>query len=175
VAAGDQLALADLYDATSRAVYGLLLRILADPCAAEEVLLDVFTQAWRRASTYSAERGTPLAWLMTIARSRAIDRLRRGRQERVRAEPLETVAELAATGRSAEEDVTARERGALVRAALAALPPEQREVIELAYYGGLSHSEIAAERGLPLGTVKTRTRLGLSRLRESLKSAYEGI
>jgi RNA polymerase sigma-70 factor, ECF subfamily len=175
VAAGDQLALADLYDATSRAVYGLLLRILADPGAAEEVLLDVYTQAWRQARSYSAERGSPLAWLTTIARSRAIDRLRRGRHERGRSEPLEAVAGLAAAGATAEEDVTARERGALVRAALAALPPEQREVIELAYYGGLSHSEIAAERGLPLGTVKTRTRLGLSRLRETLGPAYEGM
>ena len=174
-AAGDQQALADLYDATSRTVYGLLLRILGDPAAAEEVLLDVYTQAWRQAADYSAARGSPLAWLTTIARSRAIDRLRRGRQERERSEPLEAVAQVAAAGASAEEDVTARERGAVVRAALSALPPEQREVIELAYYGGLSHSEIAAARGLPLGTVKTRTRLGLTRLRETLKSAYEGM
>jgi len=175
VAAGDQQALADLYDATSRAVYGLLLRILADAGTAEEVLLDVYTQAWRQAASYSAVRGSPMAWLTTIARSRAIDRLRRGRQERERCEPLDRAAQAAAPGASAEDDVTARERGAVVRAALAALPPEQRDVIELAYFGGLSHTEIAAERGLPLGTVKTRTRLGLTRLRETLKTAYEGM
>ena len=175
VAAGDQQALAALYDATSRAVYGLLLRVLADPGAAEEVLLDVYTQAWRQAADYSAGRGSPMAWLTTIARSRAIDRLRRGRQERGRCERLEAAGQAAAAGASAEEDVARRERGAAVRAALAALPAEQREVIELAYYGGLSHSEIAAARGLPLGTVKTRTRLGLTRLRETLKAAYEGI
>ncbi|MDQ3805910.1 MAG: RNA polymerase subunit sigma, partial [Acidobacteriota bacterium] len=106
VAAGDQQALAALYDATSRAVYGLLLRILADPGAAEEVLLDVYTQAWRQASDYSAGRGSPMAWLTTIARSRAIDRLRRGRQERARSEPLEAVEQVAALGASVEEDVT---------------------------------------------------------------------
>jgi RNA polymerase sigma-70 factor (ECF subfamily) len=175
VAGGDQQALADLYDATNRTLYGLLLRVLGDAGAAEEVLLDVFTQAWRQAGDYRAERGSPMAWLTTIARSRAIDRLRRGRQERGLTEPLDALAQVAAAGASVEEDVTARERGAVVRAALAALPPEQREVIELAYYGGLSHSEIAAARGLPLGTVKTRTRLGLMRLRESLQSAYEGM
>lgn len=174
-AAGDQRALAELFDATGRAVYGLLLRILADAGAAEEVLLDVYAQAWRQAASYSAERGSPLAWLTTIARSRALDRLRRTRQERGRSEPLDAVAELPAAGLNAEETVAERERGALVRAALGALPAEQREVIELAYYRGLSHSEIAAARGLPLGTVKTRTRLGLARLREALRAAYEGV
>ncbi|HEV3469886.1 MAG TPA: sigma-70 family RNA polymerase sigma factor [Pyrinomonadaceae bacterium] len=174
-AGGDQQALAALYDATSRTVYGLLLRILADQGAAEEVLLDVYAQVWRQAADYSAARGSPMAWLTTIARSRAIDRLRRGRQERERAEPLEAFEQVAAMGASVEDDVTARERAGVVRAALSALPAEQREVIELAYYGGLSHSEIAAARGLPLGTVKTRTRLGLTRLRETLKSAYEGM
>lgn len=172
---GDQQALAALYDATNRAVYGLLLRILGDAGAAEEVLLDVFTQVWRQAAGYSAERGSPMAWLTTIARSRAIDRLRRTRQERERTEPLDALAQISGGGPSVEQDVLERERGAVVRAALEALPPEQREVIELAYFGGLSHSEIAAARGLPLGTVKTRTRLGLGRLRESLKSAYKGI
>ena len=108
------------------------------------------------------------------ARSRAIDRLRRGRQERQRTEPLEEAA-YSAGGESAEEEVRAGEVRAVVRAALDALAPEQREVIELAYYGGMSHSEIAAARGLPLGTVKTRTRLGMMRLREMLRPVYEGI
>ena len=174
VADGDQQALAALYDATSRTVYGLLLRILSDASAAEEVLLDVYTQAWRQAAAYSPARGTPLAWLTTIARSRAIDRLRRGRQEQQRTEPLEEGA-YSAGGESAEEAVRAGEVRAVVRAALDALAPEQREVIELAYYGGMSHSEIAAARNLPLGTVKTRTRLGMMRLREILRPVYEGV
>src|SRR5215208_5294078 len=95
VAEGDDRALASLYDATSRAVYGLLLRILSDPSSAEEVLLDVYAQVWRRAASYDAERGKPLAWLTTIARSRAVDRLRRGRQEQRLSEPLEAAARAA--------------------------------------------------------------------------------
>jgi RNA polymerase sigma-70 factor (ECF subfamily) len=175
VAEGDQQALATLYDTTSRTVYGLLLRILADPSAAEEVLLDVYAQVWRQAGVYSRERGTPMAWLTTIARSRAIDRLRRTRQEQQRTGPLDEASRAAAGGESVEEGVRAGEVREVVRAALDALVPEQREVIELAYYGGMSHSEIAVARGLPLGTVKTRTRLGMMRLREMLKPAWEGI
>ena len=174
VAEGDEQALASLYDATSRTVYGLLLRVLSDPSSAEEVLLDVYAQVWRQAASYCPERGRPLAWLTTIARSRAIDRLRRGRNEQQRAVPLDEAAR-AAGGESVEEGVRAGEVRAVVRAALDALTPEQRDVIELAYYGGMSHSEIAAARGLPLGTVKTRTRLGMMRLREMLKPAWEGI
>jgi RNA polymerase sigma-70 factor, ECF subfamily len=174
IAEGNDQALASLYDATSRTVYGLLLRILSDPSSAEEVLLDVYTQVWRQARSYSAERGRPLAWLTTIARSRAIDRLRRGRQEHQLNVPLEE-ATRAAHGDSIEDGVLAGELGAVVRAALDELAPEQREVIELAYYGGMSHSEIAAARNLPLGTVKTRTRLGMMRLREMLKPAWEGM
>src|SRR5215207_3411363 len=174
VAEGDNQALASLYDATSRTVYGLLLRILSDPSSAEEVLLDVYAQVWRQAAGYAPERGRPLAWLTTIARSRAIDRLRRSRNEQQRTVPLDEAAR-AAGGESVEEGVRAGEVRAVVRAALDALAPEQRDVIELAYYGGMSHSEIAAARGLPLGTVKTRTRLGMMRLREVLSPAWEGI
>jgi RNA polymerase sigma-70 factor (ECF subfamily) len=174
VAEGNEQALASLYDATSRTVYGLLLRILSDPSSAEEVLLDVYAQVWRQAASYSPERGRPLAWLTTIARSRAIDRVRRTRQEQQREAPLDEAIR-SAGGESVEEGVRAGEVRAVIRAALDGLAPEQREVIELAYYGGMSHSEIAAARGLPLGTVKTRTRLGLMRLREVLKPAWEGI
>jgi RNA polymerase sigma-70 factor (ECF subfamily) len=174
VAGGDQQALATLYDATSRTVYGLLLRILSDPSTAEEVLLDVYTQVWRQAGSYSAARGKPMAWLTTIARSRAIDRLRRGRQEQMHRAPLDEAVR-ASSGAGVEECVLASEVSAVVRAALDELAPEQREVIELAYYGGMSHSEIAAARGLPLGTVKTRTRLGMMRLRQMLRPAWEGM
>jgi len=174
VAAGDQQALASLYDATSRAVFGLLLRIIPDAAAAEEVLLDVYTQAWRRASSFDERRGSPMAWLTTIARSRALDRLRRGRTEREHTEPLESVEWSAAGGDDVEGGVREGEQRAVVLAALAELSDEQREVIEMAYYGGYSQSEIAAAKGLPLGTVKTRTRLGLMRLRELLGPAQRG-
>jgi RNA polymerase sigma-70 factor (ECF subfamily) len=173
VAVGDQSAMATLYDSTSRLVYGLALRILGNAATAEDVLMDVYTQVWRQASQYDDKRGAPLAWLTTIARSRAIDRLRSGAQEQRRHEPLESVS-LSAPTTSAEDFMIASEMQKLVRVALASLSPEQREVIELAYYGGYSHSEIAAKLGQPLGTVKTRTRLGMMKLREMLKPTYEG-
>src|SRR3989440_9637606 len=104
VADADQQALASLYDATSRTVYGLLLRILADASTAEEVLLDVYAQVWRQAASYSAERGSPLAWLTTIARSRAIDRLRRGRLQRQRTESLDALTQVVGTVAATAED-----------------------------------------------------------------------
>jgi RNA polymerase sigma-70 factor (ECF subfamily) len=174
VAAGDEHALASLYDDTSRLVFGLLLRILNDAGAAEEVLLDVYTQVWRQAATYSTERGAPLAWLTTIARSRAIDRLRAVREKQQRTEPLEASLYKSAASEDVEEEWAAREMQKAVRAALDALPPEQRELIELAYFGGMSHGEIAEAKGQPLGTVKTRIRLGMSKLRDALKLSYGG-
>ena len=173
IAGGDQQALSALYDATNHLVYGLVLRIVRDTGASEEVLLDVYTQVLRQAASYRAERGAPSAWLLTIARSRAIDRLRAGRSERQRREPLDLATERAG-GENVEETVATRELQRVVCAALDALTPEQREVIQLAYYGGLSHSEIAARTGQPLGTVKTRTRLGMLKLRELLKPTYKG-
>ncbi len=167
-ARGDQSALAALYDNTNRLVYGLILRVLGDSSTAEEVLLDVYTQVWRQAASYDTSRGTPLAWLTTIARSRAIDRLRSGWQERQRKEPLDTINDRETVAANPEETTVASERQRFVRQALSSLSPEQREVIELAYYGGLSHSEIAAKLNQPLGTVKTRTRLGMIKLREAL-------
>jgi RNA polymerase sigma-70 factor (ECF subfamily) len=170
-AAGDQQAVSELYDATNRLVYGLVLRILGDEAAAEEVLLDVYMQVWRQASNYDAGRGAPLAWLATIARSRAIDRLRAGRQHFQRTSSLETVSQQS-TGESLEEAAYVTELQGLVREALKAISAEQREALELAYYGGMSHSEIAERLGQPLGTVKTRIRLGMMKLREILKPEY---
>ncbi|HWT01698.1 MAG TPA: sigma-70 family RNA polymerase sigma factor [Pyrinomonadaceae bacterium] len=170
-AGGDQQAVSELYDATSRMIYGLVLRILGDEAAAEEVLLDVFMQVWRQASSYDAERGSPLAWLATIARSRAIDRLRAGRQHWQRTSSLETVSQQS-TGESLEEAAYVTELRAIVREALASLSAEQREALELAYYAGMSHSEIAERLGQPLGTVKTRIRLGMMKLRELIKPEY---
>jgi RNA polymerase sigma-70 factor (ECF subfamily) len=174
VASGDQSALSTLYDATSRLVFGLVVRIVSDRETAEEVLLDVFTQVWRQASSYDTGRGAPLAWLMTIARSRAIDRLRSGKHDQQNKEPLDSIGEVSATGADPEETTVNSERQRLVRAALDTLSPEQREVIELAYYSGLSHSEIALKLGQPLGTVKTRTRLGMIKLRDTLKPLLGG-
>ena len=168
VATGDQSALATLYDATNRLIYSLILRVLSDVSSAEEVLVNVYTQVWRQAASYDANRGAPLAWMATIARSRAIDRLRSGWQDQRRKEPLEVLGDAPANAASPEETTAASERQRFVREALNILTPEQREVIELAYYSGLSHSEIAEKLKQPLGTVKTRTRLGMMKLREAL-------
>jgi RNA polymerase sigma-70 factor, ECF subfamily len=173
VADGDQAALATLYDTTNRIVYGLIMRVLSDTSTAEEVLLDVYTQVWRQAASYDTQRGTPLAWLTTIARSRAIDRLRSGWQDQQRKEPLDTLGDTPTAAANPEEVTVTSERQRLVRAALDSLSPEQRDVIELAYYSGLSHSEIAAKLNQPLGTVKTRTRLGMMKLREALRPILE--
>lgn len=174
VAEGDQSALTTLYDATSRLVFGLVLRIINDRSTAEEVLLDVYTQVWRQATSYDSKRGAPLAWMMTIARSRAIDRLRAGKQEQLHKEPLDSVGELRSKGQSPEDATEISERQKIVREALDTLSTEQREVLELAYFSGLSHSEIALQLGQPLGTVKTRTRLGMMKLRELLKPVLGG-
>ena len=174
VADGDQSALTTLYDSTSRLVFGLILRVVTDRSSAEEVLLDVYTQVWRQASTYDTKRGAPLAWLMTIARTRGIDRLRSGKHEHQHKESLDAIGEVGATTASPETETVSAERRELVRSALEKLSAEQREVIELAYYSGLSHSEIALRLGQPLGTVKTRTRLGMMKLRDMLRPMLEG-
>src|SRR6185369_17259993 len=161
-------------DTTSRMVFGLIVRIIGDRETAEEVLLDVFTQVWRQASSYDTNRGAPLAWLMTIARSRAIDRLRSGKHDQQNKEPLDSIGDVSAKSASPEEDTVNSERQRLVRSALDTLSPEQREVIELAYFSGLSHSEIALKLGQPLGTVKTRTRLGMIKLRDMLRPILGG-
>ena len=168
VAEGDQSAFTAFYEATKKIVFGLVVRVVTDRAVAEEVLLDVYTQAWRQARTYDIERGSPVAWLTTIARSRAIDRLRSGRYEQQNREPIENAGELRTSSLNPEESSVISERQAMVRDALDSLSPEQREVLELAYYSGLSHTEIAARLGHPLGTVKTRTRLAMMKLRDML-------
>ena len=168
IASKDQSALAEFYDETSRLAFGLILRVINDRSTAEEVLLDVYSQVWRKATDYSPERGSPLAWLMTIARTRALDRLRSTRVELSRKEPLEAVGEKAASSISPEEASFEREQQRVVRSALAKLSEDQRKAIELAFFGGLSHSEIADHLGQPLGTVKTRIRLGMMKLKDEL-------
>lgn len=167
IARRDEAALGALYDATSPWIYGLVLRIVRDRQIADEVSLDVYMQAWNGARTYSADRGTVRAWLVTMARSRALDRLRRSS---VRREV--TVSDLPDPAAPAddrpESDLEATELRANVSGALSALPAPQRECIELAFYEGLTHSEIARRRGQPLGTVKTQIRRGIGKLRQTL-------
>lgn len=171
---GDQAALARLYDSTNRLVYGLILRIVSNTHTAEEVLLDVYLQIWRKAETYNAAKGTVLAWLFTIARSRAIDALRsRASKESGQQDPLDTAVAAVDRAPSPEENSAISQRRQFVQQCLAELPAEQREAIELAYFRGLSHSEIAEALNQPLGTVKTRVRLGMARLRESLRRYQE--
>jgi RNA polymerase sigma-70 factor (ECF subfamily) len=162
-----------LYDSTSRLVFALILRIVGDRATAEEVVLDVYTQVWRQAASYDSKRGAPLAWIMTIARTRAIDRLRSSRHDLQNKEPLDSIGEARSVSASPEENTVLSERRSLVRSALDLLSAEQREVIELAYYSGLSHSEIALKLNQPLGTVKTRTRLGMMKLRDTLRPMLE--
>jgi RNA polymerase sigma-70 factor (ECF subfamily) len=165
---GDHEALAELYDRRGRAVYSLALRIVRDQRDAEEIVQDVFTQAWRQSHRYSESRGSVIAWLLTLTRSRALDRLRRRRsrpEAHGETEPMVDIADAAATP---DEQLAWAARAERVEAALEALPFLQRLVIELAFYEGLTHSEIAARLEQPLGTVKTRIRQGLLKLRDEL-------
>jgi RNA polymerase sigma-70 factor (ECF subfamily) len=174
MADGDSVGLGALYDRHGRAVYSLALRILGDESDAEEVTQDVFAQAWRRAAQYDESRGTVAAWLLVMARTRAIDRFRARRvrpEGRVQADDGFTLQQLPATGPDVASELLAVERGQRVRRALEALPLLQRVAIELAYFEGLSQREIAERLEQPLGTVKTRMRLGLLKLRDALVEA----
>ena len=174
-AQGDQTALATFYDRTSPQVFGLIYKILNNHEAAEEVTLDVYTQVWRQAHTYDATRGAPGAWLMTLARTRAIDRFRAGAAEQGRIESLDAVELFASGDDTPEQDMEGQERRRYVQQALAVLTTEQREAIALAYFYGLSQSEIAEKLRLPLGTVKTRIRSGMIKLREALAPYESGL
>ena len=163
---GDERALNDLYDRYGGAVYNLALRITNDPGTAEEISLDTFLQIWRQADRFNATHGTLLSWLFTIARSRAIDRVRAsGAAKRTQADDPTPVS----TADRPDEMLDLAERRRLVRSAMAGLAPAQRAALELAYYEGLSHSQIAARLGEPLGTVKTRIRQAMLLLRRALE------
>jgi len=174
-AQGDQTALAALYDRTSPQVFGFILKILSNRETAEEVTLDVYTQVWRQAHTYDPTRGRPGAWLMTLARTRAIDRFRAGAAERGRIQSLDAAELFASDDDTPEQDVEGKERRRYVRQALSVLTAEQRQAIALAYFYGLSQSEIAEKLHLPLGTVKTRMRLGMMKLRDALTPYEAGL
>lgn len=168
LAKGDREALSALYSLHASVVFAVVLRLLRDRAEAEELVQETFLEAWRRARQYQPERAHVAAWLITIAKSRAVDRLR-SRGSSIRTLEIERQEEHE-PNRSTDEVVDAvRIRGA-VRNTVAQLPKEQRAVLELAWDEGLSQSEIATRTGLPLGTVKTRTRTALLSLNASLKS-----
>jgi RNA polymerase sigma-70 factor (ECF subfamily) len=177
MADGDESALGLLYDRWSPMLHSVARRIVNDPDDAEEVLEEAFWQAWRQAGRYEEGRGGVSTWLTMIVRSRALDRVRaRGRLREERWEEMPEPAPGQMDGEPSAPDASAEdeERRRMVAAAVALLPPEQRETVELAYFGGLSQTEIAERLGQPLGTVKTRARLALQKLRESLVVFREG-
>lgn len=171
---GDERALGVLYDRWSPRVYALAMALLRDSSEAEDVTEETFWQAWRQAARFDGARGSASSWLLTIARSRALDRLRARRRRPE--DPLEDhVADAMISATTAADDtMVLGERGHAVRTALQLLPAEQREALGLAYFGGLSQTEIAERTGQPLGTVKTRMRLGLAKLRDALAVLREG-
>lgn len=166
VASQDEAALAALYDRYRVILFGLLVRILNNREEAEDVLQEVFLQVWRRAADFDENRGRPFTWLVTLARSRGIDRLRAlAARERVAVAGAKDEAE--AVSDAASDAFRSEQRG-LVTNALAQLPDEQQHPLMLAYFDGLTQTEIAARLGAPLGTVKTRMRTGMMKLREML-------
>jgi RNA polymerase sigma-70 factor (ECF subfamily) len=176
MAAGDEAALGALYDRWSPLVHSVIMRVVNDADDAEELVEETFWQAWRQAGRYDASRGAISGWLVVMARSRALDRVRLRGWQRAGANASmdgasapEPVIEVGGPLDAAELDETRR----LVRAALERLPAEQRETVEMAYFRGMSQTEIAAATGQPLGTVKTRARLALQKLREALSVLRE--
>jgi RNA polymerase sigma-70 factor (ECF subfamily) len=162
-------ALAELYDRVGGAAYGLAFRILRDEALAEDAVQEAFLGLWRSAGSFVPERAKASTWILTLVHRRAVDLVRR--EQRRRAEPLEGAPEPA--GGSAEEAAWLTLERERVQAALAELPDQQREAIELAYYGGYTQSELAERLGQPLGTIKSRMFTGLARLRELLDEGAE--
>lgn len=165
VGRGDHDALGVLYDRFGRLAYGLAFRILRDRALAEDAVQEAFLAVWRSADAYRRERAKPSTWILTVVHRRAVDLVRR--EQRRRGEPIESAPEPSAA--PADEDAALRDRRTAVQAALRALPGDQREALELAYFGGLTQSQLAERLGVPLGTVKSRMFTGLGRLRELLQ------
>lgn len=170
-ASRDESALAALYDESSQLAYTIAMRILQDEADASEVVMDVFKQVWDGASKFDEERGSAAAWIVILARSRAMDRRRFRAAQSRNAGKVEELKDVMSSEPSPEMLAIANQSGRFVTRALASVPQEQREALELAFYSGFSHSEIADHFGEPLGTVKTRIRLAVARLREMLKGA----
>jgi RNA polymerase sigma-70 factor (ECF subfamily) len=167
VANGDQNAFARLYDMLSPRVFGLVLRVLVDRSQSEEVLQEVFLEVWQSASRFAPNKGQARSWILTIAHRRAVDRVRSSQSSTDR-DVRAGLRDLDVAHDSVVEQVELRMEGEKVTAALSSLPEPQKEALTLAYYGGYSQSEIAALVGAPLGTIKTRMRDGLSRLRAEM-------
>ena len=171
VAKGEQQAFSLLYDLSSPLLYSLALRILDNPEEAEQLLQDIYLDLWKKVSRYDIGRGTPIAWLITLTRTRALERLRvRGTgtlPHNGRSTDLSHSMAMGEQDPTPFDAQTDQELRQLVHTAIAGLPPAQQQAIELAYYDGLSHTEIAITLNEPLGTVKTRLKLGMSKLRES--------
>lgn len=170
---GDGRALEELYDRYARAVMALALRMLSEPAAAEELTQEVFFRAWKQAGAYDTSRGTFVTWLLSITHNMAIDELRKRQRRPQRADledPAETLAAVEDGERSVEELAWLGALRDEVAGALRCLPEAQRRPIELAYYRGLSQREVALALDVPLGTIKTRMRLGMRKLREELEA-----
>jgi RNA polymerase sigma factor (sigma-70 family) len=165
----DEGALAVLYDRYGRVAYGLALRIVRDPALAEDAVQEAFLTLWRTAGSFRADKAKPSTWILTLVHRRAVDLVRR--EERRRAAPLEPGDEPDAQGLATDEEIELTDRRRLVQAALRQLPDDQREALELAYYGGLTQSELAERLAVPLGTIKSRMFTGLRRLRDLLAEA----
>lgn len=177
IASGDERAVAELYDRYGSVLYAVGYRILGERADAEEVVMETFAQVWREASRFEAERGSVPAWLTMMARSRALDQVRsRDRRERLATsaarEDDNRAPAMGAWGNDPTREAEQNERRQRVVEAMASLSPVQREAIELAYYEGLSQSEIAERLQEPLGTIKTRVRLGMMKLRDALRPYY---
>jgi RNA polymerase sigma-70 factor (ECF subfamily) len=168
IVARDETAVGALYDRHNRLLFGLILRIIRDRSEAEEILQEVFVLVWTRAETYNVSLGPPAAWLVRIARNRAIDRLR---ANSVRVRAVESAPE-PPPSENPESQASASEQQRTVARALESLPADQRVLIEQAYFLGLTQSELAERFKLPLGTVKTRIRTGMLALRERLSQAF---
>ena len=168
VAGSDDAALGELYDRYGRIAYGVAVRVLRDEALAQDAVQDAFLAVWRSADRFLAERAKASTWLLTIVHRRAIDLVRR--EEIRRGEPLEHAPEPTAA-ETVEEEAALGYQRRIVQEALQQLPPEQREALELGYYGGLTQSELAERLDQPLGTIKSRMFTGLSRLRDLLAQA----
>jgi RNA polymerase sigma-70 factor, ECF subfamily len=169
LADGDRQALSDLYDRYASMLLALAVRVVGDHAEAEEVLQDVLVQAWRQARRYNPERSSVSTWLVMMTRSRAIDRIRNRKVVDRTLAAVQRENPDAHESPVGAESVLHQERAARLRAELAGLPEEQRQVLELAFFSGMTQREIAAETGIPLGTVKTRTLLAMKKLRVALE------
>lgn len=172
IAAGDQIALHALYERTYRVVFTLIVRINNNRETAEELTLDVFHDVWRRASGYDPENGTVLGWIMNQARSRAIDRLR-FEQRKKRVDPYAGASMAPEEASDSQDMLEVRQQGQALQAALAVLTTGERQAIETAYFSEMTYAEAAAELNQPLGTIKTKIRSGLQKLRQALSEGPE--